>query len=143
MAPALLPLTDPAEWPESAVAVIRKELRGAIDIVIPGEPGSWNPDTDRVEGGTADTVLVYDRRARIRELSAREIASSSDSRGVGTHRVTIEMEAGDHLIPDEGAVVVVRNGGRSQKLTGERLPITWVTASTDNAPFLFITVKYG
>jgi hypothetical protein len=143
MAPALLPLSDPTEWPESAVAVIRKELRGSIDIVTPGEPGSWNPDTDRIEGGTPDEVLVYDRRARIRELSAREIATSSDSRGVGTHRVTIEMEVGDHLIPDEGAVVVVRNGGRSQKLTGARLPITHISASTDNAPFLFLTVKEG
>jgi len=142
MSPALLPLTAPAEWPESAVAVIRKELRGRIDIVTPGETGTWNPVTDEIEGGTDDTPLIYDRPARIRELSAREIASSSDSRAVGSHRVTIEMRDGDPLIPKEGAILVVRDGGRAKFLTGERMAVVFATATTES-PFLFITVKAG
>ena len=142
--PALSPTTQPAdagEWPETAVAIIRKELRGRVDVVIPGSPGTWDAETDSFVGGTEDVPIIYNRAARVRPLSFRAISSAADPRTVATHRTTIEMHDGDPLIPD-GAVLVIRHGGKNRLLDGTRQLIQWAEASTES-PFLFITGKAG
>jgi len=137
----LAPISSPADgdWPDAAVAIIRKELRGRVDVVIPGDPGTWDAETDSITGGTDDTVLIYNRPARIRPLGYREIHGASDPRLVGTHRTTIEMREGDPLIPKD-AVLNVRHGGKNRALDGTSQRITWAEASTES-PFLFLTGK--
>lgn len=142
--PALSPITsvsDAGEWPESAVAIIRKEMRGRVDVVIPGAAGTYDAETDSYVGGTPDTPVIYNRPARIRPLSYREISGAADPRTVGTHRATIEMLDGDPLIPED-AILVIRHGGKNRNLDGTRQRIQWAEASTES-PFLFITARAG
>lgn len=103
-------------WPEEILAVARTFFNCTIDVILPGEHGTYDTDTDEYNGGTPDTIILEGRAARAQHIRLPlEQAGAYEWATKRRYRFQLELLDGDPTIR-KGMVVRVRAGGRDPVL---------------------------
>lgn len=120
-----LTVTPTAEsWADEIASIAAEVFDAVVDVVIPGEPGKYDPKTDGATAGTPDTPLITERAARIQHLRLpAEVAGSREWATKRRYRIQFVDEAGDPFIP-MGAIARVRSSPNRPHLTKLAFQVT-------------------
>jgi hypothetical protein len=106
------------DWSGEILEVAREFFNCAIDVILPGKPGKYNPSTDAYDGAGAvpDVMVIEGRPARAQHIRLPlEQAGAYEWSTKRRYRFQIELLASDPVIR-KGMVVRVREGGKDPVL---------------------------
>lgn len=129
---ALSPISPAGDWPALILETAREFFNGSLDILLPGEPGKYDPVEDEITGGTPGVAVISGRPARAQHLRAPQ--DFNDGTGWDVKRVyrfQCEILDGDPSITK--GMFARFSGGRDPELAKVEFQIVSATNSSHAA----------